>query len=207
MRSSDISSVISKFEDLGVATPTRSVSDFSDLGSRTPTRSVSEFSYIHTSTCAEADSDEGSNAYHEDENHSEFELVSRNVSPASSPKSKNTANKPAADTTSENRAPLANITSGETLSARDQATWKAINEQAGGSIKRYHELAIEKANSGPRGVILPPGTAIPEKGELIGDQIPGYEKMTVGQKILSWWTKKQRMIFDNIVAQEVSGRS
>lgn len=58
-------------------------------------------------------------------------------------------------------------------------------------------------NTGRSGVIYPPEAAIPEEGELIGDKRPGYETMSVYDKCLSWWTRKQLKIFNDTVLKEV----
>lgn len=85
----------------------------------------------------------------------------------------------------------------------DRAAWEVVNKEAGGDIKAYQQIVIDQINNGPRGVILPAWTSIPEEGEVIGDQIPGYESMSVMAKVASWWTKKQRGIFNAVVFQEV----
>ncbi len=87
--------------------------------------------------------------------------------------------------------------------AAEEKAWKEINENCDGSVRRYHEMTIEKINSGRNGVIIPPEAAIPEKGELVGDKKPGYEDMTLTEKSFAWWTKKQMKIFNDAVAQEV----
>lgn len=87
--------------------------------------------------------------------------------------------------------------------AAEEKAWKEINETCGGSVRRYHEMTIEKINSGRNGVIIPPEAAIPEKGELVGDEKPGYEDMTLTEKSFAWWTKKQMKIFNDTVAEEV----
>jgi hypothetical protein len=43
--------------------------------------------------------------------------------------------------------------------------------------------------------------------KLIGDQIPGYENMTLGAKLWSWWTRKQRSILDAQILKELQQNS
>lgn len=88
--------------------------------------------------------------------------------------------------------------------AAEEKAWKEIIEKCGGSVRQYHEMIIEKINSGRNGVIIPPEAAIPEKGELVGDKKPGYEDMTLTEKSFAWWTKKQMKIFNDAVAQEIN---
>ena len=90
------------------------------------------------------------------------------------------------------------------LLAAEEKTWKEINENAGGSIQRYHEMTIEKMNNGRHGVIFPPDAAFPEADELIGDEKPGYEAMTLKDKLLAWWSKKQWKIWNDQVLKEAS---
>lgn len=228
---SDISSTISDFTNVDMPSPTRSVSDLAELGTgnRTPTRTVSKFSFIDTTTSPAGSAVASYSASEDDASAVDTlphaELVRSKVSVNADSEAHTSNDKLATNDASKNGTLLENAASGvdvasngapeqnptpsgqshsATMSAHDQATWKAINEQAGGSIKRYHELTIEKINSGPRGVILPPETAIPEPGELIGDQIPGYEKMSVGSRVLCWWTNKQRRIFNASIVQDVS---
>jgi hypothetical protein len=89
------------------------------------------------------------------------------------------------------------------LLAAEEKTWREVNEIAGGSLQCYHEMTIEKMNSNQSGVIFPPEAAIPE-GELIGDKKPGYENMTLKDKLLAWWTKKQWKIWSDQVLKEAS---
>ena len=90
------------------------------------------------------------------------------------------------------------------LSAAEEKTWKEINENAGGSIQRFHDMTIEKMNNGRHGVIFLPEAAIPEADELVGDEKPGYETMALKDKVLAWWTKKQWEIWNDQILKEVS---
>ena len=89
------------------------------------------------------------------------------------------------------------------VAAAEKKAWKEINEEAGGSIQRYHDMTIEKINNGRNGMIFPPEAAIPDEGELVGDKKPEYEAMTLTEKMFAWWTKKQWKIFNDTVNKEV----
>ncbi len=88
--------------------------------------------------------------------------------------------------------------------AAEEKTWREVNKIAGGSLQRYHEMTIEKMNNNQGGVIFLPKAAIPEEDELIGDGKPGYENMTLRDKLLAWWTKKQWKIWSDQVLKEAS---
>ncbi|KAE9367858.1 hypothetical protein N431DRAFT_514414 [Stipitochalara longipes BDJ] len=90
------------------------------------------------------------------------------------------------------------------LLAAEEETWREIHEDSGGSIQRYHEMTIEKMNTGRSGVIFPPQAAILEEGELIGDKKSGYENMVFKDKLLAWWTKKQWKIWSGQVLKEIN---
>ena len=71
------------------------------------------------------------------------------------------------------------------LSAAEKKTMKEIYEKAGRSDRRYHEMTIEKLNAGRDHLVSPPAAAIPEEGELIGDQKPGYADIPLTEKLLA----------------------
>ncbi|KAE9367860.1 hypothetical protein N431DRAFT_471254 [Stipitochalara longipes BDJ] len=79
---------------------------------------------------------------------------------------------------------------------------KEIDEVAGGSIKRYKEVIMENMKR-RTGVAFTAEAAIPAPGEVIGDMKPGYEKMALGAKFWSWWTKKELAIFEAQVLKEL----
>ncbi len=87
--------------------------------------------------------------------------------------------------------------------AAEEKAWKEINEKYGASIQRYHEMVIEKINSGRNDVIIPPEAAIPEKGELVGEKNPGYEDMMLTEKPFAWWTERQMKLFNDAVTKGV----
>jgi hypothetical protein len=84
----------------------------------------------------------------------------------------------------------------------DNLSLKTIDEVAGGSIQRYQQMIISDLKS-KRGLAFTAETAIPERGELIGDQLPGYEAMSLGAKFWSWWTRKEKAIFDAQILKEI----
>lgn len=77
-----------------------------------------------------------------------------------------------------------------------------IKNFAGGSIQRYQQMIIAELKL-KKGLPFTAASAVPRPTELIGDQIPGYEAMTIGAKLWSWWTQEEKLIFDAHVVTEI----
>jgi hypothetical protein len=80
-------------------------------------------------------------------------------------------------------------------------TWKAVEDVARGSIQTYANMMIADIKAG--GVNFRPDDGVPAKGELIGDQLPGYADMNLGAQIWSWLTRKQRAVIDGQILKEI----
>jgi hypothetical protein len=80
-------------------------------------------------------------------------------------------------------------------------TWKAVEDVARGSVQTYANMMIADIKAG--GVNFRPGDGFPAKGELIGDQLPGYADMNLGAQIWSWLTRKQRAVIDGQILKEI----
>jgi hypothetical protein len=78
---------------------------------------------------------------------------------------------------------------------------KTIDETAGGSIQKYKQLVFEGMKR--KGVPFTAEAFIPASGELIGDQLPGYDALTLGGKLWSWVTKDELRIFEAQVLKEL----
>jgi hypothetical protein len=87
------------------------------------------------------------------------------------------------------------------LLTRENLTWKLIEEVAGGNVRRFSQMMISDLKA--KGVNFPLDAGMLSEGELIGDQIPGYESMALGHKLYSWWTRKQRSIIDAQILKEL----
>jgi hypothetical protein len=63
--------------------------------------------------------------------------------------------------------------------------------------------AVEVASASHGGVNFCLDDGVPAKGELIGDQLPGYADMDFGSQIWSWLTRKQRAVIDGQILKEI----
>jgi len=62
-------------------------------------------------------------------------------------------------------------------------------------------MMIADINAGGANFRLDDG--VPAKGELIGDQLPGYADMDLGSQVWSWLTSKQRAVIDGQILKEI----
>jgi hypothetical protein len=86
--------------------------------------------------------------------------------------------------------------------SRENVSLLLIQELAGGSIQKYQQMIIADLKH-KRGVPFTAKSAIPLPHEIIGDQVPGYDAMSLGAKFWSWWTRSETRIFDNHVLKGV----
>ncbi|KAE9367859.1 hypothetical protein N431DRAFT_444938 [Stipitochalara longipes BDJ] len=165
---------------------TASESDFEHIGLENLSISGSEFTIIQATTST-----------------SEWEAVTDATSSSRSPKER--PQTPTAEGASTIRPESPNTIFGDRPSDSltiDNLSLKTIDEIAGGSIHKYQQLLIADLKR-KRGLAFTTETAIPFPGELIGDRKPGYEKMSLGAKFWSWWTKKELQVFEAQILKEL----